>query len=125
MVCMYFLFLRDGSASKLIVIKVTIFHVLSDVNEEPVGVCDQPFAMGISASVGSVVTDLKGLDPDNLAHVNDDSSSAPSYVGRKQALSYFLESGSSSPFEIRQEQLFKNKVDNILMVCVSRTMVPW
>ena len=89
---------------------VFFLSVFTDVNEKPYGICDKPFQMDLMASVGSVVGELAGDDPDNENSVKKNPADLSVNIGPKQQLHYSLESGNSSPFEIKDNKLFKYKV---------------
>lgn len=90
------------------------FH-FSDVNESPSGLCDTPIVLGIRTSVGAVIADLNGRDPDNENAINDDPSNKTVFIKLKQGLSYSLNSEQNSwPFRIRGNKLYKSAVSIVI-----------
>ncbi|XP_032219423.2 protocadherin Fat 4 [Nematostella vectensis] len=71
-----------------------------DVNEPPSSFCKSPFEQAISASIGSVVTLLKAVDPDN----------SDSHGNKKQTLTYQLitEGSNALPFLLQDNKIFKS-----------------
>ena len=83
----------------------------SDVNEIPSGLCNVPIMVGLKTSVGAVIAELNGKDPDNENVITDHQANQTVIFRNKQQLFYSMSPVQNSwPFGIRDDSLFKSGV---------------
>lgn len=87
------------------------------MNEAPSGLCNSPIIMGMKTSIGAVIADLNGKDPDNENAINGDPSNKTVVIKNKQSLSYSMSPEQNSwPFRIKGNSLYKSGV-GVLINC--------
>ena len=85
-----------------------------DVNEVPTGLCSVPIVIGLKTSIGAVIAELQGDDPDNEIAIQNDPSNHSVVIKNKQQLTYSLSPEQNSwPFGIKTNSLFKSGVSMI------------
>ena len=88
-----------------------LFPFFSDVNEIPSGLCNAPIMVGLKTSVGAVIAELNGKDPDNENVITDHQANQTVIFRNKQQLFYSMSPVQNSwPFGIRDDSLFKSGV---------------
>ena len=96
------------------VILYCLVHFVSDLNEQPSGLCKDPIVVNVQTSPGSVVAILQGIDPDNENAIHRDSSNHSVIFRQKQQLTYFMSPAQNSwPFKLDQSNLFTSRVSSV------------
>ena len=81
------------------------------MNEIPSGLCNAPIMVGLKTSVGAVIAELNGKDPDNENVITDHQANQTVIFRNKQQLFYSMSPEQNSwPFGIRDDSLFKSGV---------------